>query len=104
MRTVTVELKLKLLMKVDEGVRVSDIVDDMDCTFKLPDNATFEDSEILDYEVKDTVELKLKLLMKVDEGVRVSDIVNDMDCTFELPDNATFEDIEILDYEVKDSK
>ena len=53
-RTVTVELKVKLVMKVDEGVEVQQVVDEMDCQIALPDCATLDDSEILDHEVKDS--------------------------------------------------
>ena len=53
-RTVTVEVRVKLVMKVDEGVEIAEVVDEMDYKFSLPDNATLDDSEILDYEVKDS--------------------------------------------------
>ena len=53
-RTVTVELKVKLVMKVDEGAEIAEVIDEMDYQFGLPDNATLEDSEILDHEVKDS--------------------------------------------------
>jgi len=51
---VTVEVRVKLVMKVDEGVEIAEVVDEMDYKFSLPDNATLDDSEILDYEVKDS--------------------------------------------------
>ena len=51
-RTVTVEMKVKLVMKVDEGVEVAEVINEMDYEFSLPDNAMLEDSEILDYEAK----------------------------------------------------
>ena len=53
-RTVTVELKVKLVMKVDEGAEIAEVIDEMDYQFGLPDNATLEDSEIIDHEVKDS--------------------------------------------------
>jgi hypothetical protein len=54
-RTVTVEVKVKLLMKVDEGVEVSEVIQEMDCNFQDQSGfATIEDTEILDHEVKDS--------------------------------------------------
>ena len=53
-RTVTVELKIRLVMKVDEGVEVQSVVDELDYQFTLPDCASLDDSEILDHEVKDS--------------------------------------------------
>jgi hypothetical protein len=53
-RTVTVEAKVKLVMKVDDGVEIAEVIDEMDYQFDLPDNATLEDSEILGYEVADS--------------------------------------------------
>ena len=53
-RTVAVELKVKLVMKVDEGVEISEVINELDYQFDLPDSATLEDSEILDHEVKDS--------------------------------------------------
>ena len=55
MRTVTVEVKVKLLIKLDDDARISEIIDEMEHDFS--DNtgtATIEDSEILDYEVMDS--------------------------------------------------
>lgn len=54
-RTVTVEVKVKLTMKVDEGTEVAEVVQELDYNFE--DNtghATIEDTEILDYDVKDS--------------------------------------------------
>jgi hypothetical protein len=53
-RTVTVEVKVKLVMKVNEGVEIAEVVDEMDYRFNLPSTASLDDSEILDYEVKDS--------------------------------------------------
>jgi len=53
-RTVTVELKVKLVLKVDEGVEIAEVLDELDYQFSPPDNATLDDSEILDYDVKDS--------------------------------------------------
>lgn len=53
-RIVTVEVKIKLVMKVDEGVEVAEVLDEMGYEFDLPSNATLDDSELLDHEVKDS--------------------------------------------------
>jgi hypothetical protein len=55
MRKVTVELKVKLSMKVDEGVEIGDIIDEMDYDFSdTTTQADIEDTEILGYEVTDS--------------------------------------------------
>lgn len=55
MRKVTVELKVKLVMTIDDGVEVGDIVDEMNYEFSdTTTQATIEDTEILDYEVVDS--------------------------------------------------
>ena len=54
MREVTVEVTVKLQMKVDEGLEISEVIDEMDYEFHLPDNATLDDEEIQDFEVKDS--------------------------------------------------
>lgn len=54
-RKVEVELKVKVSMVIDEGVEVSEIVNEME--YECSDTttkATIEDTEILDYEVKDS--------------------------------------------------
>lgn len=53
-RTVTVELKVKLTMKVDEGTEICDVIDNMDYDFSCDDNAEITDSEILDHDVTDS--------------------------------------------------
>ena len=53
-RKVTVQLTVKLIMLLDEGLSVQDVVDEMEYQFILPEGATFNDSEILDFEVKDS--------------------------------------------------
>jgi len=52
MRKVTVEMKVKIVMKVNDGVEVEYILDEIQ--LNLPDTADLDDSEILDYEVKDS--------------------------------------------------
>lgn len=54
MRTVIIEVRHKLVMKIDEGVEVAHVIDELDCTFEPSDHATVEDSEMLDYEIKDS--------------------------------------------------
>jgi hypothetical protein len=55
MRKVTVELKVKVLMVVDEGIEISEIVNGLDC--QICDTTTaadIEDAEITGYEVIDS--------------------------------------------------
>ncbi len=55
MRTVFVELKVKLVIKADDDVVIGDIIDEMDYNFTdTTTTADIEDSEILDYEVVDS--------------------------------------------------
>jgi hypothetical protein len=54
-RKVTVELKIKVTMDVDEGVEIGDIISELD--YEISDTttqATIQDTEILDYEVTDS--------------------------------------------------
>lgn len=54
-RTVTVELKVKLTMKVDEGTEVSEVLDE--AGYNIIDttgHADIENTEVIDYEVKDS--------------------------------------------------
>jgi len=54
-RTVTVEVKVKLLMKVDEGVEIGDIISEMDYDFTdTTGSASIEDTYIIDHEVMDS--------------------------------------------------
>ncbi len=55
MRTVTVKVETKLTMKVDEGVEISEIINEMEYNFfDTTTNATIEDTEITDFEVVDS--------------------------------------------------
>lgn len=55
MRKVSVEVKVKLVMTIDDGVEVGDIIDEMEYDFNdTTTQATVEDTEILDYEVVDS--------------------------------------------------
>jgi len=54
-RKVYVEVKVKLIIDMDEGIEVGDIVNELDYTFKdTTGTATIIDTEILDYEVTDS--------------------------------------------------
>ncbi len=55
MRKVTIELEMRVVMLVDEGVEISDVVSELDCT---PNDritsADILDTEITKYEVIDS--------------------------------------------------
>lgn len=54
-RKVTVEVKIKLVIRIDEGTEVSQVIDEMDYSFNdTTGSATIEDTEILDQEVTDS--------------------------------------------------
>jgi hypothetical protein len=54
-RDVIVEVTVKLKMKIDEGTEVGDVVSELDYHFAdQTGNATVEDTEITDHEVKDS--------------------------------------------------
>ena len=54
-RKAYVEVKVKLIIRADEGEEISHILDEMDYNFSdTTGNATIEDTEILDYEIKDS--------------------------------------------------
>ena len=55
MRKVIVEVKVKLVVNVDEGYAIGHILDEMDYSFTdTTTRADIQDTEILDYEVKDS--------------------------------------------------
>jgi hypothetical protein len=56
MRKVTVEVKVKLVINMDEGLEVSDVIDEMEYDFTANNEgaAYIEDMEILDHEVTDS--------------------------------------------------
>lgn len=55
MRKVFLEVKVKLVIDIDEGVEVSEILDEMEFDFTdTTGRADVNDSEILDYEVMDS--------------------------------------------------
>lgn len=52
MRTVTVQLTVSLTIRADEGVDISNAIDEMDYNFKSQtEGADIEDSSINDFEV-----------------------------------------------------
>jgi hypothetical protein len=54
-RTVTVEVTVKLTMKVDEGTEIQEVIDEMDYSFDdTTGNANIEDSEVTGHEVTDS--------------------------------------------------
>lgn len=55
MRKVFVEVKVKLVINIDEGVELSEIIDEMDYDFTdTTTKADIEDTEILSHEVIDS--------------------------------------------------
>ena len=55
MRTVFIELKVKLVIKANEDAVISDIIDEMDYNFTdTTTTADIEDSEILDFDIVDS--------------------------------------------------
>lgn len=57
-RRVVVEVKVKLVLDMDEGVEVGEVIQEMDYNFiptsTLGPSADVLDTEILDYEVRDS--------------------------------------------------
>jgi hypothetical protein len=55
MRKVFVEVKVKLVLNMDEGVEVTDVINELNYNFQSTlDGADVEDTEILDHEVTDS--------------------------------------------------
>lgn len=55
MRKVFVEVKVKLVINMDDGVEVQQVIDEMDCNFNDTTTlADIEDTEILSHEVIDS--------------------------------------------------
>ncbi len=54
-RKVTVEVKVKLTINMDEGIEVSEVINELDYDFTSnTDGADVEDTEITDHEVTDS--------------------------------------------------
>jgi len=55
MSKVYVELKVKLIIRTEPGVDISDVISDMDYHFEsATKDADIEDTEIIDYEITDS--------------------------------------------------
>jgi hypothetical protein len=55
MRKVYVDVKVKLIIRVDEGIKISDVINEMDYDFtSLTDGAMIEKTEISHYDVMDS--------------------------------------------------
>jgi len=55
MRKVTIKLEMRLVMAVDEGVEISDVVSELDCTANdRITTADILDTEITGYEIVDS--------------------------------------------------
>lgn len=55
MRTVVIEVKVRMVLKVDEGIQIQDVVNDFDYDFKdQTGHCDVEDMEITDHEVVDS--------------------------------------------------
>lgn len=53
-RTVTLELQVKTILKVDEDIDISDVVNELDCSFNYATGAEIVDTEITDYSLIDS--------------------------------------------------
>lgn len=54
-RKVTVEVKVKLTINMDDGVEVSEVINEMEYDFTSTiDGADIEDTEIIDHDVTDS--------------------------------------------------
>jgi len=55
MRKVIVDAKIKLVINVDEGIEISDVIDELDYNFTSnTEGAVIDDTEFRDYEVVDS--------------------------------------------------
>jgi hypothetical protein len=55
MRKVFVEVKVKLVLNMDEGVEVTEVLENMDYNFdSSTDGADIADTEIMEWDVKDS--------------------------------------------------
>jgi len=55
MRKVFVEVKVKLIINMDEGIDLDDVISEMEYDFSdTTTHADIEDTEILDYEITDS--------------------------------------------------
>ena len=55
MRKTYVDVSVRLIIRADEGVEIKDVIDDMDYNFtSQTEGAEIEDTEINNYEIKDS--------------------------------------------------
>jgi len=55
MRTITAKVKFKLILTIDEGVEVGEIINELEYNFiETTTKATLEDTELLDFEITDS--------------------------------------------------
>jgi len=56
MRKVTINLQMRVVMSVDEGIEISEVVNELDCQINVTTTAAdILDTEITGYEVEDSV-------------------------------------------------
>ena len=55
MRKVYVEIKVKVIMNIEEGINVSNVINELDYNFSFPsEEADIVDTEIMDFQVTDS--------------------------------------------------
>lgn len=55
MRKVTIKLGMRIVMSVNEGIEISQVVNEMDCQINdTTTAANILDTEIIDYEIEDS--------------------------------------------------
>ena len=55
MRKVTIKLEVRVVISVNEGIEISQVVNEMDCQIKDTTTAAdVLDTEIIDYEIEDS--------------------------------------------------
>lgn len=55
MKNIIIEVKVKMILSTKRGIKVDDVINEMDYRFvSLTTGAQIVDTEILDYEIKDT--------------------------------------------------
>ena len=56
-KRVVVSVEIELTMVIDEGIKVEEVINEMDYKFDLPDGATLTGTDIYDYDVMDKYNL-----------------------------------------------
>jgi len=55
MRKVYTSITIKVVMNIEDGVRVGDVVDELDYNFHIPEEMGYiDDTEVVDFEVHDS--------------------------------------------------